>query len=43
MYLQAQHEIQLENLYLEFLTKINELIPMMKPDKDIKGGFCKYL
>ena len=43
MYLQAQHEIQLENLYLEFLTKINELIPMMKPDKDIKGGFCKHL
>jgi len=43
MYLLVQHETQLENLYLEFLTKINEKIPKIKPDNDIKGGFCKLL
>ena len=43
MYLLAQHEIQLENLYLEFLNQLSEKLPTSISDQKINGEFCKLI
>jgi len=43
MYLLAQHEIQLENIYLEFLNQLSEKMPSSIPDQKINGKFCKLI
>ena len=43
MYLLAQHEIQLENLYLEFLNQLYEKMPISIPEQKISGKFCKLI
>ena len=43
MYIQARHDIQLKNLYLEFLNQLSEKLPASVPDQAINGEFCKII
>jgi len=43
MYLQARHDIQLKNIYLEFLEQLSNMIPKRNPEQQIKGSFCSLL
>ena len=43
MYLQARHDIQLKNIYLEFLDQLSNIIPKEDPEQQIKGSFCSLL
>ncbi|MGA0722484.1 MAG: hypothetical protein ACO3OP_02325 [Methylophilaceae bacterium] len=43
MYIQARHDIQLKNLYLEFLNQLSEKLPASAPDQAINGEFCKII
>lgn len=43
MYIQARHDIQLKNLYLEFLNQLSEKLPTSVPDQAINGEFCKII
>jgi len=43
MYLQARHDIQLKNIYLEFLDQLSNMIPKKSPEQQINGSFCSLL
>src|SRR6056300_2008522 len=43
MYIQARHDIQLKNLYLEFLNQLSEKLPTSISDQKINGEFCKLI
>jgi len=43
MYIQARHDIQLKNLYLEFLNQLSEKLPASVPDQAINREFCKII
>ena len=43
MYLQARHDIQLKNIYLEFLVQLSNMIPKKNPYQQINGSFCSLL
>ena len=43
IYLQARPSIQLKNIYLEFLNKLNGVIPKVSSNLRIKGSFCSIL
>jgi len=43
MYLQARHDIQLKNIYLEFLNQLSGIIPKENPEQKINGSFCSLL
>ncbi|MDA0669711.1 MAG: hypothetical protein O3A03_00010 [Proteobacteria bacterium] len=43
MYIQARPDIQLKNLYLEFLNQLSEKLPTSVPDLKINGEFCKLI
>ena len=43
MYLQARHDIQLKNIYLEFLDQLSDIIPKRNPEQQINGSFCSLL
>ena len=43
MYLQARHDIQLKNVYLEFLDQLSDIIPEGNPEQHINGSFCSLL
>ena len=41
MLIQARHDIQLKNLYLEFLNQLSKKLPTNFTDQLINGEFCK--
>jgi len=41
MLIQARHDIQLKNLYLEFLNQLSKKLPTNLTDQLINGEFCK--
>ena len=43
MFLQARHDIQLKNVYLEFLDQMSDIIPRENPEQHINGSFCSLL
>ena len=43
MYLQARPDIQLKNIYLEFLEQLSDVIPKGNPEQQINGSFCSLL
>jgi len=43
VYLQARHDIQLKNIYLEFLDQLSDIIPERNPEQKINGSFCSLL
>lgn len=43
LYLQARHDIQLKNIYLEFLDKLSGIMPKNNPEQKINGSFCSLL
>jgi len=43
VYLQARHDIQLKNIYLEFLDQLSDIIPEGNPEQKINGSFCSLL
>ena len=43
VYMQARHDIQLKNIYLEFLDQLSEIIPQRNPRQKINGSFCSLL
>ena len=43
LYLQARHDIQLKNIYLEFLDKLSDIMPKNDPEQKINGSFCSLL
>ena len=40
VYMQARHDIQLKNIYLEFLNQLSDIIPHRNPEQKINGSFC---
>ena len=43
VYMQARHDIQLKNIYLEFLDQLSDIIPERNPEQKINGSFCSLL
>jgi len=43
VYMQARHDIQLKNIYLEFLDQLSDIIPETNPEQKINGSFCSLL
>jgi hypothetical protein len=43
MYLQARPDIQLKNIYLEFLDQVSDIIPRGNPNQQINSNFCSLL
>ena len=43
MYLQARHDIQLKNVYLQFLDQLSDIFPQNNPEQKINGSFCSLL
>ena len=43
VYMQARHDIQLKNIYLEFLDQLSDIIPQVNPEQKINGIFCSLL
>jgi hypothetical protein len=43
VYMQARHDIQLKNIYLEFLDQLSDVIPERNPEQKINGSFCSLL
>jgi len=43
VYVQARHDIQLKNIYLEFLDQLLDIIPKKNPEHKINGNFCSLL
>ena len=43
VYLQARHDIQLKNIYLEFLDQLSDIISERNPEQKINGSFCSLL
>lgn len=43
VYMQARHDIQLKNIYLEFLDQLSDIIPQKNPEQKINGRFCSLL
>ena len=43
VYMQARHDIQLKNIYLEFLDQLSDIIPQENPEQKINGSFCSLL
>ena len=43
IYIQARHDIQLKNIYLEFLDQLSDIIPESNPEQKINGSFCSLL
>ena len=43
IYLQARHDIQLKNIYLEFLDQLSDIIPIKNSEQKINGSFCSLL
>ena len=43
MFIQARHDIQLKNLYSEFLNQLSEILPSSVPDRKINGELCKLI
>jgi len=43
MYLQARHDIQLKNIYLELLDQLSDIIPRGNANQQINGSFCSLL
>ena len=43
VYMQARHDIQLKNIYLEFLDQLSDIIPQKNPEQKINGSFCSLL
>ena len=43
VYMQARHDIQLKNIYLEFLDQLSDIIPKKKSEQKINGSFCSLL
>lgn len=43
VYLQARHDIQLKNIYLDFLDQLSDVITQRNPDHKINGSFCSLL
>lgn len=42
-YMQARYDIQLKNIYLEFLDELSEIIPKKNLEQQINGSFCSLL
>ena len=43
VYMQARHDIQLKNIYLEFLDQLSDIFPQNNPEQKINGSFCSLL
>ena len=43
VYMQARHDIQLKNIYLEFLDQLSDIIPERNPEQKINGSCCSLL
>ena len=43
VYMQARYDIQLKNIYLEFLNQLSDIIPQRNPEQKINGSFCSQI
>ncbi|EDZ64722.1 hypothetical protein KB13_854 [beta proteobacterium KB13] len=41
--MQARHDIQLKDIYLEFLDQLSDIISERNPEQKINGSFCSLL